>query len=548
MATRAARVDHGAIFTRRWIADLMLDLAGYTTDADLLAERVVEPSVGDGAFLGPLVERLIAARGDEPWSALADCLRGWDLQPHNVEISRKVAMGLLTDAGCPTATAETLTATWLHAGDFLLTDRGSYRATLVIGNPPYIRIEDLPAALLADYRQACPTMAGRSDIFVGFYQHGLEMLEPEGRLVYICADRWMRNAYGKALRSIVVDNYSVDTVIVLHDVDAFEAEVSAYPAITVLRRGEQGEAVTVDTTAAFDEHAAAELMAWTRSGERAAVTSAFDAAKLHSWHTSDDIWPTGSAETLAWLENLNERLEPLERADGLTTIRIGVATGNDKVYCVSGDNIPDIEPDRLLPMVCSEDIKTGEFLWTGTHLVDPWRLDSEVSGRESALIDLELYPKTATYFEAHVGALRERSIAKRGRWYQTIDRVFHSRTNRGFLVMEDMKDRAHPVFVPPGFYPHHNLYAVMSEAWDLQVLGGLLMSEVFERQIVAYCVKMRGGTLRFQSQYIRKCRFPAPETIQPDAAIKLVDAFKRRDRQAATDAALLAYGLTALPA
>jgi hypothetical protein len=58
---------YGEVFTRRWVVETLPDLTGYTTDVDLGDMSVVEPSCGSGAFLGPLVERLIesaAARGD----------------------------------------------------------------------------------------------------------------------------------------------------------------------------------------------------------------------------------------------------------------------------------------------------------------------------------------------------------------------------------------------------------------------------------------------------------------------------------------------------
>jgi hypothetical protein len=44
----------------------------------------------------------------------------------------------------------------------------------------------------------------------------------------------MRNQYGAGLRELVARNYAVEHVWTMHDVDAFEARVSAYPAITVL--------------------------------------------------------------------------------------------------------------------------------------------------------------------------------------------------------------------------------------------------------------------------------------------------------------------------
>ena len=54
----AEAVEHGEVFTRRWVVDLILDLSGYTPDRDLAALRVVEPACGSGAFLGSIVERL----------------------------------------------------------------------------------------------------------------------------------------------------------------------------------------------------------------------------------------------------------------------------------------------------------------------------------------------------------------------------------------------------------------------------------------------------------------------------------------------------------
>lgn len=53
--------DYGEVFTRRWIVDLILDLIGYTPEKDLGAQAMVEPSCGTGAFLVPVVQRLIAS-------------------------------------------------------------------------------------------------------------------------------------------------------------------------------------------------------------------------------------------------------------------------------------------------------------------------------------------------------------------------------------------------------------------------------------------------------------------------------------------------------
>ena len=53
------RVEYGEVFTKRWVVDLILDLCDYQVDLDLTKLRVVEPSVGSGAFLAAILDRLL---------------------------------------------------------------------------------------------------------------------------------------------------------------------------------------------------------------------------------------------------------------------------------------------------------------------------------------------------------------------------------------------------------------------------------------------------------------------------------------------------------
>jgi hypothetical protein len=108
-----------------------------------------------------------------------------------------------------------------------------------------------------------------------------------------------------------------------------------------------------------------------------------------------------------------------------------------------------------------------------------------------------------------------------------------------------MKAHIHPVLEPGGCYPHHNLYYVVSDEWDMEVLGGILLSRVAQAFIEAYCVRMRGGTLRFQAQYLRMIRVPRPDQISIGQKDALRTAFRARDSDAATIAACAAYGIDA---
>lgn len=531
----------GEVFTRRWVVELILDLAGYRPDVDLAAKRVLEPSCGEGAFLGPIIDRLIASAElhSRPPTDLASAIVALDLSELNIERARKFATSRLVDVGVRHADAERLAKDWIRHGDFLL-DADIEQTDFVIGNPPYIRLENVPAARTAAYRSACPTMRGRSDVYVGFIERGLRLLRDDGVLGFIVADRWMHNQYGASLRRLVANEYAMDAVIEMHDVDAFEDEVSAYPAVTVIRRSRQESAVLATTDSRFGPDAAQALHKWTTTGRaRSIAGTGFHAARADGWFDGDELWPSGDPERLALVRHLEENFEPLQSDRTRTRVGIGVATGADRVYVTRDADV--VEADRLLPLVTSADIASGVVDWSGTYLVNPWH--------DGVLVDLESSPRLAEYLHHHEQALRRRHIAeKRPRtWFRTIDRVSPTLLATPKLLLPDIKASSHPVLDDGRFYPHHNLYFVTSGAWDLEVLGGILLSEVANLFVGAYCVKMRGGCYRFQAQYIRRIRVPTPEGIKKGDRRALARAFADRDTAAATAVASNLYGIEPLP-
>lgn len=135
-----------------------------------------------------------------------------------------------------------------------------------------------------------------------------------------------------------------------------------------------------------------------------------------------------------------------------------------------------------------KDVAGGRLQWSGHYLVNPWNNDG--------LVDLNTYPKLKAYYEQHAAVLKKRHTAekKRNGWYKTIDCVNHGLTNKHKLYIPDIKNILDPVLDQGETYPHHNLYFVQSDVWDLEVLGGLLMSAVGQLFVESYGVRMRGGT------------------------------------------------------
>src|SRR6266568_833081 len=354
--------QHGEVFTRKWVVELILDLVGYTIERDLANFVAVEPACGTGAFLGPLVERLSAScrRHGRPITDARNALRAYDLLPRNLDQSRSAAVEILKRDGWPDEQIEDVTSAWLHVGDYLLMLLDDRSVDFVVGNPPYIRLEDVPEARMHAYRETCRTMIGRSDIYVGFYEMALASLRTDGRLGFLCADRWMRNQYARVLRQLIADRYDLEVLISMHDVDAFEEQVSAYPAITVIHRGSQGSVTVADTTARFGQKDAAEVLGYIRAGKSEVVANdRYEIAGLPHWFDGEESWPAGNPKQLALIEYLTDKFPPLEDRETGTRVGIGVATGADGVFVTKTP--PDIEADRLLPLSMVRDLATGNF-------------------------------------------------------------------------------------------------------------------------------------------------------------------------------------------
>ena len=109
--------------------------------------------------------------------------------------------------------------------------------------------------------------------------------------------------------------------------------------------------------------------------------------------------------------------------------------------------------------------------------------------------------------------------------------------------MPDIKGEAHIVYEQGKLYPHHNLYYVTSDEWELRALQALLLSAISRLFVTTYSTKMRGGYLRFQAQYLRRIRIPRWSDVSEVLRKELSEAAITRDIDACNDATFRLYGL-----
>lgn len=142
----------------------------------------VEPAAGEGAFLVPMAVRLIRSarwKGREPLECLGSLL-AYELDKESADVARSTVSRALIEEGVPAAEAKRLVTGWVRVGDYLAEAAGLPRADFVVGNPPYIRLEDMPADFSGYYRSAYRTIKGRADLYVAFFEAALHQLAGRG--------------------------------------------------------------------------------------------------------------------------------------------------------------------------------------------------------------------------------------------------------------------------------------------------------------------------------------------------------------------------------
>lgn len=536
LASSSSVEARGAIFTRVEVVDFILDLVGYVASEPLFHWRILEPSFGKGDFLLPIVERLLTAwreHGGNASSAgeeLREAIRGVELHRETFSSTRQIVVNRLLKEGFSASAASGIVDKWLIQGDFLL-ERQNACFDFVVGNPPYVRQEQIPPALLSEYRRRYQTVYDRADLYIPFIERSLSLLAGGGALGFICADRWMKNRYGGPLRQYIANGFHLKAYVDMVSANAFHSEVSSYPAITVITKAKAGP-TRIAHQPKLEKNVLSSVAVEIRS---ATLPKDSSVQEMVGVVNGSEPWLLEPSAQMSLIRRIESQFPVLEQAG--CKVGIGVATGADKAFIGDFESL-DVEPDRKLPMVATGDIQSGEVIWRGQGVINPFAEDG-------SLVDLQDYPRLAHYLEERKAIIAKRHCAQKApaNWYRTIDRIWPDLTSKPKLLIPDIKGESHIVFESGRFYPHHNLYYVTSDTWDLRALQAVLLSSIVKLFIATYSTKMRGGYLRFQAQYLRRIRIPFWPDVSKNLRLELIHAASIRDIEACNRAVFRLYKL-----
>lgn len=222
------RETNGAFFTPQIIVDFIIQNIHPANNA-----KVIDISCGSGAFLLGILRYFKKTYGKTIYEIVSENLYGIDLLDYNVRRSKILIMlyGLLygevvREADIRVECDNSLTRNWENEYD------------AVIGNPPYVKFQDMKDAtrdiLLSKYET---TSFGTFNLYFAFFEIGYRLLKSTGKLGYITPNNYFTSLSGESLRKYFQDNNIVSRIVDFSSTKVFD--VQTYTAITFLTKSRQ---------------------------------------------------------------------------------------------------------------------------------------------------------------------------------------------------------------------------------------------------------------------------------------------------------------------
>lgn len=309
---------------------------------------------------------------------------------------------------------------WRFEFPEILDDDGNFKGfDLIIGNPPYIRQEELKELkphLAKNYK----VYKGTSDIYTYFYELGFNVLKDSGGVLsYITSNKYTRAGYGEALREFLLKNVKFLEYTDLNGIKVFDS-------------------ATVDTSILCFEKSKSKdnKFKYLALSNEILKTCAYDIglykdfAEFSQNSLSKESFTFSDENTSALKAKIERIGTPLKEWQGLNIYR-GILTGYNEAFIITTEKRNEIlanckdEAEKELTaklirkMLRGRDIKRYSYEWAGLWVIGTF---------PSLKLDIEQYPALKQYLSQFLPRIEqsgEKGCRKKtsNKWFETQDNI-----------------------------------------------------------------------------------------------------------------------------
>jgi adenine-specific DNA-methyltransferase len=369
---------------------------------------------------------------------------------------------------------------WRFEFPEVLNDEGDFVGfDVVIGNPPYIRQEEVKD-LSSYFQTKFKSFSGKSDIYVFFYENSINLLKPNGAINFITSGKFFEASYGKPLIEFLLNSTEIIEIINFNDLPVFEG-AAAYPLIYFAIKKSKDDYQ-------FNYFSLNQLPTFSLK-EKLSSVDLLSISK--SIFTQNDFKFVDNR-----ISNIIGKVKigtvPIKEFCGLPIV--GVKTGFNEGF------ITDLKGDKMVkPYVFGRDIKKYSPIKPTNKIVFPYNDDYSIA-------DLKEYPEISSFLETQKAKLSQRAIIKEGLvnktkcWYeyQQVNKTVDYNTE--YIVYPNVS-LGNNFTLTKGSVIDMTGFLIKSNS---RYLLAILNSKLIAFLMNIWSISRRGGYLEYKVQYIEK--------------------------------------------
>ena len=232
---------------------------------------------------------------------------------------------------------------------------------VVIGNPPYVRQEKIKA-LKPAFKKHYTCYTGAADLYVYFYERGLQLLSPSGIHTFICSNSWLDVNYGAPLQKYVLDNTA--GAIICHSEAEREFESADINTIVSILQNGTPNADSCARFLTFKTFIGDPNLENRR--ERTRTYTELAQAGTRENRYAGDKWGGKylRAPDIYWTI-LEKGKDKLVRLGDIAKVRFGIKTGANEFFYLDDEQIQEwgIETEFLKPVIKSPRENAKASVW-----------------------------------------------------------------------------------------------------------------------------------------------------------------------------------------
>jgi len=371
---------------------------------------------------------------------------------------------------------------------------------VVLGNPPYVRME-LLKALKPYLERRYEVVAGRADLYFYFFERGLRLLKQGGRLGYVCNSTFLNTKAATSLRKYLLDNSKIENLVNFGDIQIFEG-VATLPMIVTMQR--------------WPNPVGHSLSYWDVeriSSDNFFVQYQSEKSEFSQDQLSETPWKLEGSHQRALRDKITKNKKTLREVYGSPLY--GIKTGLNEAFVIDTPT-----KERL----CAEDPRSIELLKPFLEGKDLKRWRAEPRGLwliyiPKNRIKIDDYPAIRDWLLPFKGKLEKRATKQQWFELQQAQEAYGERYLKPRIFLAHF-NRRYFFYADDDSLPNDKGYVIPT---DDRWLAALLGSNVIWFILVNIAPQVIGGSRELRAHYVDTVPIPNTSSEHRSALSRLTD-------------------------